>query len=80
MWIIYFTKNSNKIEGNILLPAVSLAIFSSKIDPLNNKDDIILLEQQLAVGKLDSAAYSAGPHLYWAKFKACLKRAWLGSQ
>lgn len=79
MGIIYLTSeiystDQMKCYGNNLFPAVLLSIFSGKIDPLNNKDDIILLEQQLAVGKLDSAAYSRGPHLYCAKFKACLKR------
>lgn len=47
---------------------------------LSNKDDIIHRQRRLAVGNLDSAAYSAGPHLSCAKFKACLKRAGLGLQ
>lgn len=57
-----------------------VAIFSLLAGLLSNNDDIIRRQQRLAVGKLDSAAYSAGPHLSCAKFKACLKRARAGLQ
>lgn len=75
-------QKAEKTHKAELLPAGSQDPFLASLvtGPLSNKDDIIHRQQRLAVGNLDFAAYSAGPHLSCAKFKACLKRAGLGLQ